>query len=104
MDLTLNQLIAQCAEDSTRWFPNNQDLANQVLCMAGEVGEVANIVKKVVRGTHELEDVSSNLTEEIIDVLVYLINLVGNEAFEDVDWSTLWNNKRAFNESRFGNE
>lgn len=69
MDISLNQLIADCSADSNRWFPGKaQTLGNQVLCMAGEVGEVANLVKKVIRGSVELDDVRSELAEEIVDV------------------------------------
>jgi NTP pyrophosphatase (non-canonical NTP hydrolase) len=103
MDITLNQLIEQCSSDSNRWFPGKaQALENQVLCMAGEVGEVANHVKKVVRGSVQLEDIRSDLADEIVDVLIYLANLMGNEVFKDVDWYIKLALKQAFNESRFG--
>jgi NTP pyrophosphatase (non-canonical NTP hydrolase) len=102
MDVTLNQLIDQCTADSQRWFPGKAQLMeNQVLCMAGEVGEVANLVKKVLRGSVKLEDVRYELAEEIVDVLIYLANLMGNEAFKDVDWAIKLDNKREFNEQRF---
>jgi NTP pyrophosphatase (non-canonical NTP hydrolase) len=99
---SLSHLIRQCTGDSSRWFPKNQDLAFTTLAMAGEVGEVANLVKKVVRGSHELEEVLGDLEEEVVDVLIYLLNLMGAKEFEGVDWMMIWNRKRAFNAARFG--
>lgn len=111
--MQLKDMISQCTGDSARWFPGEaQSLANLVLCMCGEAGEVANIVKKVVRGSLSIEQVTDpqvmgdlgkdTLQEEIIDVLIYLCNLMGLKEFKDVDWTTIWYDKRDFNEQRFG--
>jgi NTP pyrophosphatase (non-canonical NTP hydrolase) len=102
--MNLLQMIDECTQDSERWFPGNQDLAFTTLAMAGEVGEVANIVKKVVRGSHELEVVLDDLTEEVVDVLIYLCNLMGAKEFDGVDWSVIWDRKRRFNENRFAGQ
>lgn len=100
--MELEQMVKDCTGDSHRWFPGEaQSLQNQVLCMAGEVGEVANLVKKIVRGSLKLEDVRDELALEVIDVLVYLCNLLGNKAFEGIEWGALWRVKRDFNEARF---
>lgn len=102
-DMLLGDMIRDCVEDSARWFPGEaQGMPNLVLCLAGEVGEVANIVKKVVRGSLRMEDAMETLPEEIIDVLIYLCNLMGHETFVDVNWQAIWNKKRAYNEARFG--
>lgn len=99
----LGDMVGDCVEDSERWFPGKaQTLPNLVLCLAGEVGEVANIVKKIVRGSVELDEVQLDLNEEIVDVLVYLCNLMGAKEFQDVDWAAIWEQKRQFNENRFG--
>jgi NTP pyrophosphatase (non-canonical NTP hydrolase) len=101
----LTDLIKQCSEDSKRWFPDEraQSLANQVLCLAGEVGEIANIVKKLVRGSLTMnEGLRIELATEIIDVAVYLFNIMGSKTFEGIDWEDLWKQKCAFNEARFG--
>ncbi len=51
--------------------------------LAGEVGEVANLVKKVVRsvvygrGDLRLDDVRQELAEEITDVFTYLLTIAG---------------------------
>jgi NTP pyrophosphatase (non-canonical NTP hydrolase) len=98
----LTFLIAQATADSSRWFPKNQDLAFTTLAMAGEVGEVANLVKKVVRGSITVEDaMDQGLAEEVVDVLIYLVNLMGNPAFLDVNWMEVWHSKREFNARRF---
>src|SRR3954466_6760455 len=103
--MQLGDMVGDCIEDSTRWFPGKaQELPNLVLCMAGEVGEVANLVKKNVRGSMSHEDMMQELPEEIVDVLVYLCNLMGAKEFKDVDWEAIWNQKRQFNEERFAGE
>jgi NTP pyrophosphatase (non-canonical NTP hydrolase) len=106
----LHFLMDQCTRDSKRWFPKTKDdLAFMVLAMAGEVGEVANIVKKVERGSMTLEHAmdqenksGSTLQEEVVDVLIYLLNLMALPQFKDVDWMSIWYEKRQFNEERFG--
>lgn len=106
----LHFLMNQCTKDSHRWFPGKaQELPNLVLCMCGEAGEVANLVKKIVRGSITIEEAmnpeefnKSSLQEEIVDVLIYLLNLMGAKEFKDVDWMSIWYQKREFNEKRFG--
>lgn len=101
MDLEL--MITQCVIDSTKWFPGRaQELPNLVLCMCGEAGEVANLTKKIVRGSVQLDDVREDLAEEIVDVMIYLCNLMGAKEFKDVNWESVWNAKRDFNDARFG--
>lgn len=98
--------INQCETDSNRWFPNaDRGLAFLTLCLAGEVGELANLVKKVERGSALLvrdNKVHREIVDEINDVRVYLYNLMGLQIFDDVNWEDEWNRKRAFNEERFG--
>lgn len=96
-------MINECVEDSARWFPGKaQRIENQVLCLAGEVGEVANLVKKIIRGSEKFDEVEGYLAEEIVDVQIYLCNLMGNPVFANVDWEEVWRQKREYNESRFG--
>jgi NTP pyrophosphatase (non-canonical NTP hydrolase) len=98
--------MSQATEDSNRWFPGKaQELPNLVLCMCGEAGEVANLVKKIVRGSITIQDAKDRgLEEEIVDVLIYLLNLMGAKEFKDTDWMKIWYAKRIFNEERFGLE
>jgi len=99
--MNLGGMITQCTSDSKRWFPQAQDMPNLVLCIAGEVGEVANIVKKVTRGSLRMEDAMETLPEEIVDILIYLVNLMGHDAFDEVNWKKVWDDKRNYNRMRF---
>lgn len=97
--------INQCEHDSERWFPHaNHDLAFLTLCLAGEVGELANKVKKVERGSALMQAPKTlqDIVEEINDIRVYLYNVMGLSIFDGVNWETEWNRKRSFNEERFG--
>jgi NTP pyrophosphatase (non-canonical NTP hydrolase) len=50
-------------------------LAFLVIALCGEAGELANIVKKVARGTAKLVDQTGNIRSECADVLIYLLKL-----------------------------
>jgi len=99
--MNLGGMIMQCISDSKRWFPKSQTIPLLTLCIAGEVGEVANLVKKVERGTLRMEDAMETLPEEIIDIMIYLANLMGHEQFTDVNWKKIWDDKRNYNRMRF---
>jgi NTP pyrophosphatase (non-canonical NTP hydrolase) len=96
--------INQCVADSQRWFPRHQTLSHLVLSLTGEAGELANLVKKVDRGSHSLEELKEKIVGEAIDVLVYLYNIMGLPELHDVDWEVAWNAVRAANEARFGQD
>jgi NTP pyrophosphatase (non-canonical NTP hydrolase) len=97
---TIEGIIAQCLADSERWFPDtSKDLPFQTLALAGEVGELANLVKKTVRGTNAYEAEKEHMKEEAIDVLIYLCNILG---LLNVDVVEAYNAKREFNSIRFG--
>lgn len=92
----------QALEDSRRWFPGTANsIAFTVLALAGEVGEVANIVKKIERGSFDLRSakVRYDLSMEVADVFTYLVLLSGQLG---VDLVKLYNLKRIENEQRFG--
>lgn len=46
-----------------------------LLSLAGEVGEAANIAKKIIRGDFSLTDKKGDLEEEIADIFIYLLKL-----------------------------
>jgi len=98
--MELKELMAQCDADSRRWFPGIAgDPFFIGLAMAGEVGEIANILKKVARGSVTLDEVREHLMEEGVDTLIYLSDFftaLGGDPIE------VYNRKRAFNELRFG--
>lgn len=93
-------LIKQCQRDSQRWFPNiSDDLPFAVLALVGESGELANLAKKVVRGSLSMEAARADMAEEAVDVLIYLCMIFG---ILDVDVAKIYREKRAKNELRFG--
>lgn len=110
----LVQLAEQCVVDSQRWFPEvapkstdtSRDTVAQIIhhtvAMFGEVGEFANIVKKIERRSLDLydEEVQRQLQDELTDVLIYVLNLAG---MLGIDLLQAYENKREYNEARFGN-
>lgn len=102
----LGDLSIQCLEDSERWFGDTSvihSIPYHTLCMAGEVGEFANIVKKIQRGSLDFHDskVRVELANELTDVFVYMLNIA---ALLQVDLEKSYNAVRANNERRFTEE
>jgi NTP pyrophosphatase (non-canonical NTP hydrolase) len=100
--MDLNDFVKQCHDDSTRWFPEVlADGPYHTLALAGEVGEFANIVKKILRGSKSIDDFETKeaLGSEAADIFTYLMLVVG--AF-DIDLEAEYDRKREFNERRFG--
>jgi NTP pyrophosphatase (non-canonical NTP hydrolase) len=96
----LRSIALECQIDSHNWFPDNaNDLAFQVLCLAGEVGELANEVKKWARGTVSEEQMKERARDEATDVLIYLMCIF---AELDTDPLEAYRGKRRVNELRFG--
>lgn len=99
-------LERQALEDSERWFGDQIDqhtmrgLVHRTLAMCGEVGEVANIVKKIDRGTLDFNDatVRHELHMELVDVFVYLLNIAGLVGLDLEKGNT---RKRGINDARF---
>lgn len=107
--LALSDLVGrlgqQMRQDSERWFPrwHSPDLGMPLgiayaLGLAGEVGEVANLVKKVARDGHAPVD-GEGLGAELADCLTYLL-LLADEA--GVDIVQEYAHKRKVNEARWG--
>ena len=99
----LKALGRQCQEDSIRWFGDSTaktSLAHHTLALCGEVGELANIVKKIDRGSLDVNDpvVRVHLAEECADVLTYLLNVAD---MLGVDLETAYHTVRGKNEVRF---
>lgn len=111
----LTELVEVCLADSKRWFPDVcpqpddssrqtvMHLTHHTLAMFGEVGEFANLLKKIERGSLSLDDqdVYNDLAEELTDVLIYLLNIAG---ILKVDLLDEFNRKRMLNEGRFGTD
>lgn len=106
--MDLRALQRDAVEKSKRWFPElyerlPRELVNHMtLGLAGEVGEAANIVKKLNRGVISgmaataMEDL---LRDELADVLIYLL-LLAHATGTDLEDSV--RAKQQTNEQRFG--
>lgn len=46
-----------------------------VLCLCGEAGEAANLVKKIIRGDFTLSEKKTEVVSELADVMIYLLKL-----------------------------
>lgn len=77
---------------------NPRDLEHLVVCMLGELGEFANILKKVVRGDISYEQAEPQLHEELTDVFIYLMKVAGQSG---VDLEARYLEKLKKNETRF---
>jgi len=99
----LAELAHVCVEDSDRWFGDTgttHSVAYMALCLAGEVGEFCNIVKKVERRSLDINDARTrlDLAMELTDVFVYILNLA---ALLSIDLEKSFDAVRANNEKRF---
>jgi NTP pyrophosphatase (non-canonical NTP hydrolase) len=103
-DMSLADIAIQCIEDSEEWFPDRSgDMGYLTICLAGETGEFANLIKKGMRGTYDFEDQNYvyALAMELTDVFIYLMNIVGQM---DIDMEKLYQIKREINRGRFGDD
>lgn len=99
--MDLSEYAHQAHRDSKQWFPDRaSDLRHHILGLAGESGEVANLVKKLDRGDVNLDDIRKELAKELVDVLIYTFNAF---AIIGVNPDKVWDIKRAENINRFGN-
>lgn len=102
----LDILVKQCLRDSERWFGLGGDevsvrqLVHHALSMCGEAGEFANIVKKIDRGSLDINTalVQHDLEEELVDTFIYLLNIAG---MLKIDLLKAFMAKRDANEKRF---
>ena len=66
---------------NTAIYPKDKAVVYPALGLAGEAGEVANKVKKVLRDGTEIKDVSKDIASEIGDYLWYISVLAS-----DIGW------------------
>lgn len=71
-----------------------------MVSLTGEVGETANIVKKIVRGDYTLESKKDDLQGEIADVFIYLLKISYQLG---IDLEKAYLRKLEINRSRFIN-
>jgi len=98
----LTYIFEQCAADSISWFGEAifESLAHQSLSLCGEAGELANLVKKVQRGSLPMDKTTRfEMVMEATDCLIYLMNLFGVLQYHPAYAYKL---KREQNVERFG--
>lgn len=99
----LFRMAQQARDDSDRWFGDSHasdSLVHMVLSLCGEAGELANLVKKIDRGSLDIRNanVRYQLMMETTDVFVYLLNIAGMLGL-DLERSN--DHVRGLNEKRF---
>lgn len=77
---------------------NVEVLEHLIVCLIGEVGELANIAKKIRRGDFLLEQQRSNISEEVADVFIYLMKIAGQTG---TDLEVEYFKKMRVNKERF---
>ena len=75
---------------STAVYPEEYKVVYPALGLCGEAGEVADKIKKTVRGDRPLEEVIGNIADELGDVLWYLAILADDLGVELEDVAK-WN-------------
>jgi len=99
---TIQDIVTQCLDDSKEWFPDvAESLTHHCLALAGEVGELCNVVKKVERGSVDEVSARQMLRDETADVFIYLCNVA---AVLGMDLEAEYDIKRSFNARRFGRD
>lgn len=69
-----------------------------LIALMGEMGETSNLLKKVLRGDYSLDDVYTDIKEEIIDMFIYVIKMCYQL---DIDIETEYCKKMNKNTERF---
>lgn len=85
----------QCLEDGQRYFPNTQTPMDMALGLCGESGEVAEVIKKLRRGSINFAEAQEQIRGELADVFIYLMALCGMYEINIYD---------AYHEKRFEND
>jgi NTP pyrophosphatase (non-canonical NTP hydrolase) len=100
-DLNLHNMVEQIVKDSDDWFGSlTQSLPYGILCLCGETGELANLMKKVQRGSLELDaETRFDMVMEATDIFIYLMLVF---AILQYSPAYAYKVKREINEQRFG--
>lgn len=92
------QHFPELAEIATEEQDRVQILSFLTLGALGELGEFANILKKVIRHDYNLEMVDEQLSEEIVDTFIYLVKICQQM---NIDLETHYVKKMEKNADRF---
>lgn len=97
--MTLRDIQRIEARDTKSYFPNHAETLDYLaIAMAGEVGEVCNVIKKFDRGSINGALLREELSKELPDILIYLVMLAEKVG---VDLQQAWIDKKEYNDSRF---
>ena len=75
---------------STAVYPEEYKVVYPALGLCGEAGEVADKIKKTVRGDRPLEEVTGNIADELGDVLWY-VAVLADDLGITLDQIANWN-------------
>ena len=75
---------------STAIYPKEYKVIYPALGLCGEAGEVADKIKKTIRGDRPLEEVIGNIADELGDVLWYLA-ILADDLGITLDQIAHWN-------------
>jgi NTP pyrophosphatase (non-canonical NTP hydrolase) len=99
---SIEDYIQEMQEDSARWFEYDDFTSGRlltfVLGLCGESGEVADLLKKHLRGSKTYEEMKEEMVVELIDVFHYWCLLIG---LLGVDVDAVYQLKREFNVQRY---
>lgn len=102
--MNLDQLQQRAWADSRAWFPSvhrtdHDAMVHFALGIAGEVGELVNLIKKINRSSTTVANVYTELCHEVADVLIYLCDLA---EVLNIDLESAVNEKRQVLIERWG--
>ena len=75
---------------STAVYPVQDKIVYPTLGLCGEAGEVADKIKKTIRGDYTLDEVTGNIADELGDVLWYLA-ILADDLGVDLEDIAKWN-------------
>lgn len=104
--LTIEDFQENMIANSDRWFPKayastHDAVINNVMGIAGEAGEVAEVYKKWHRGSMDDKKAKEQFSEESVDLMHYLFQLF---YILGTDIKQVYLDKTKFNEDRFGSK
>ena len=74
----------------TAVYPEEHKVVYPALGLCGEAGEVADKIKKTIRGDSSLDEVTGNIADELGDVLWYLA-ILADDLEVDLEDVAKWN-------------
>ncbi len=98
--MDIERIQQEILADSRAWFGDEIafSLTDVALGLTGEAGEFADLIKKVMRGTHSLEEHGRDLALELVDVFIYVVK---GAALLGIDLEQVYDYKRTYNAERF---